>query len=416
MLILYRIIINIIFLLSPIILTFRLIKKKEDLKRFKEKFCFFTKKRVKGNLIWFHGASVGELLSIIPLLEKFEKNNNIKNILVTSNTLSSSNIIQKYKFKKVIHQFFPVDTNFLTNKFLDYWKPSSVYFIDSEIWPNMFFNLKRKNISINLINGRITKKTFSRWILFPNFSRKIFENFDLCLPSSKKSKEYLTKLGVKNTLYIGNLKFAQSESDKKRIDKKTKKFFRSKKIWCASSTHNHEEKICGLVHKRLKKRYNNLVTIIIPRHIERVKVIQNQLNDLNLVTHLHESNKKIQPHTDIYIVNSYGKTKSFYSFCKNVFLGGSLIKHGGQNPLEAIRYGCNVIHGPYISNFAEIYKFIKINKVSIKILSEKTMANALNTLFKKKTNSKTLHKKIKSICQKILNDTYKEINLKLNDF
>ena len=416
MLILYRIIINIIFLLSPIILTFRLIKKKEDLKRFKEKFCLFTKKRGKGNLIWFHGASVGELLSIIPLLEKFEKNKNIKNILVTSNTLSSSTIIQRYKFKKVIHQFFPVDTNFLTNKFLGYWKPSSVYFIDSEIWPNMFFNLKRKNISINLINGRITKKTFSRWILFPNFSRNIFESFDLCLPSSKKSKEYLTKLGVKNTLYIGNLKFAQSESDKNRIDAKTKKFFRSKKIWCASSTHNNEEKICGLVHKRLKKSYNNFVTIIIPRHIERVKVIEDQLNDLNLVTHLHESNKKIQPHTDIYIVNSYGKTKSFYNFCKNVFLGGSLIKHGGQNPLEAIRYGCNVIHGPYISNFAEIYKFLKINKVSIKILSEKTMANALNTLFKKKTNSKTLHKKIKSKGQKILNDTYKEINLKLNDF
>ena len=117
MLFLYRILINIIFLISPLIIIYRLIKKKEDIKRFKEKFCFFTKKNIYGKIVWFHGASVGELQSIVPLIERLGKSKDIKKILVTSNTLSSSKVIQKLRLKKVIHQFFPIDTNFHTKNF-----------------------------------------------------------------------------------------------------------------------------------------------------------------------------------------------------------------------------------------------------------------------------------------------------------
>ena len=149
MLIVYRIIINIVYLLSPIIVVLRLIKKKEDPKRFKEKFCFFTKRKIKGKLIWFHGASVGEFQSIVPLIEQYEKKKNITQILITTNTLSSSKVISNYKFKKVIHQFFPIDTNLNTQNFLNYWQPSLSLFIDSEIWPNMLLNLKKKKNSYN---------------------------------------------------------------------------------------------------------------------------------------------------------------------------------------------------------------------------------------------------------------------------
>ena len=137
MLFVYRILINLIFALSPLIILFRLFKKKEDPIRFKEKFCFFSQKRKKGKIIWFHGASVGEIQSIIPLIEKFQKNKKISQILLTSNTLSSAKVISKIKLKKVVHQFFPIDVNFISNKFLNYWKPSAAFFIDSEIWPNM---------------------------------------------------------------------------------------------------------------------------------------------------------------------------------------------------------------------------------------------------------------------------------------
>ena len=144
MLSLYRLLINLILIISPLIIFYRLIKKKESLLRFKEKFGFFSKSRLNGNILWFHGASVGEVQSIVPLIEKIEKNKEISQILITTNTLSSSKIIKKLKFKKVIHQFFPIDTNFHSKKFLNYWKPKAAFFIDSEIWPNTIMNLHKK--------------------------------------------------------------------------------------------------------------------------------------------------------------------------------------------------------------------------------------------------------------------------------
>ena len=139
----YRILINLILIFSPIIILVRIFKKKEDVNRFKEKFCFFSKKKVKKNLIWFHGASVGEISSIIPIVFKLEKRSDVDQILITSSTLSSSNVLKQFKFKKTIHQFFPIDTNRLSKIFLNYWKPSLAIFIDSEIWPNMILNLKK---------------------------------------------------------------------------------------------------------------------------------------------------------------------------------------------------------------------------------------------------------------------------------
>ena len=162
MILVYRLLINLVLIFSPLIILIRLIRKKEHPIRFKEKFTFFSKKRRKGNLIWFHGASVGELMSVIPLIEKLEREKNIKQILVTTSTLSSAKIFNKFKFKKTIHQFFPVDSNYLSKRFLTYWKPNLAIFIDSEIWPNMLTNLKKKTIYHILLNARVTKKSFKR--------------------------------------------------------------------------------------------------------------------------------------------------------------------------------------------------------------------------------------------------------------
>tara|TARA_B100000674_G_scaffold494080_1_gene517840 strand:- start:759 stop:2015 length:1257 start_codon:yes stop_codon:yes gene_type:complete len=416
MLIIYRFLINLIFLLSPLILIIRLLKKKEDVRRFKEKFCIFSKNRNSGKLLWFHGASVGEIQSITPLIEKLEKNKKIKTILITSNTLSSSKIFQKLKLKKTIHQFFPIDTNFLIKKFLNYWKPSAAFFVDSEIWPNTIYNLDKNKIPIILINGRITKSSFEKWKKLPSFSRDIFDKINLCFPSSKQSEKYLKQLGVKRIKFIGNLKFSQSENEKlSKSNNEIENFIKNKKTWCASSTHNTEELICGLVHKNLKKKYKNLLTFIIPRHIERTDAIIKELNDINLIIHTHEPKKKIPKNTDIYIVNSYGKTKSFYNICKNIFLGGSLIKHGGQNPLEATRYGCNILYGPNVDNFKEIYKFLDKLKISNKVNNHHQLSYRLNKMFLKKQSSKKKQYKLNSIGDKILNTTYEQVNLFLKN-
>jgi 3-deoxy-D-manno-octulosonic-acid transferase len=413
MLIVYRILINFIFILSPIIILIRLLKKKEDLHRFKEKIGFFSKRKKNGKLIWFHGASVGELQSVIPIIEILEKDKKISQILITSNTLSSSKVIKRYKFKKVIHQFFPIDQNLISKNFIDYWRPSLSLFIDSEIWPNMLTNLKKKNIPIILLNGRISKKTYKKWYFFESFSKSIIGKFNLCLSSNNKSKNYLKKLGANNVKFLGNLKFSQSENENISINKKFKKFISKKRVWCASSTHYSEEKICGVVHKKLSLKYKNLLTIIIPRHIDRIEEIKNQLEQIGLNVHIHESQKKIDNKTDIYLVNSYGTTKSFYSVCKNVFLGGSLINHGGQNPLEAVRYGCNILHGPNVENFDEIYEFLKKNKISNKINDDKKMIYYLEKFFSQKNSFKKTQKKIVLTGNKILKSTYNAILMNL---
>ena len=414
MLFVYRITINIILLISPIIIFVRLLQKKENPKRFKEKFCFFSKKKTKGQLIWFHGASIGEILSIIPLVEKLENNKDIKQILITSNTLSSSKILQNLKLKKTIHQFFPIDTNYHTQKFLNYWKPSIAIFVDSEIWPNMLTNIKEKPISLILLNGRITKKSFKKWKIFSSSAKMIFRKFDVCFSSSNKSKNYLRSLGVNKVKYIGNLKFSQAEKSVNDLNKNLKKIFLSRKIWCASSTHDSEEKICLEVHKKLKIRYKKLLTIIIPRHIHRTKEIINEANKLNLEIHTHSLTKAINKKTDIYLVDSFGQTKSFFKVCKTVFLGGSLIKHGGQNPLEAARYGCKIIHGPNVWNFDEIYSLLKKYNVSNKIRNPNQLSYGIDNMFKNKINSKNLETKVKNLGNKILNETLKEINFFIN--
>ena len=414
MLFIYRVFINIALILSPLIIFTRLLKKKEDLRRFKEKFVFNTKNKVKGKLIWFHGASVGEVLSIIPLVEKLEKNKKIKQILITSNTLSSSKILSNLKLKKTIHQFFPIDTNYHTQKFLDYWDPSVVFFIDSEIWPNMILNIKKRSTSLVLINARITTKSFKKWKIFSAEAKNLFEKFDLCISSNLKSIKYLKKLGAKKVKFFGNLKFSESEKNKVDLNKNLKNFFLTKKIWCASSTHNIEEKICANVHKKLKIKYKNLLTIIIPRHIHRTKEIIDQIKKLNLKVHLHNSKFKIRKDTDIYLVNSFGQTKSFFKICKTVFLGGSIIKHGGQNPLEAARFGCKILHGPNVWNFEEIYNLLKQYKVSSNVKNSNQLSFKLNKMLNNKNKHKNLEIKIKNLGNKILTSSLNEINFYIN--
>ena len=410
----YRTLANLIFLFSPIIILIRLLKRKEHPTRFKEKFSIHTKKKLAGKLIWFHGASVGEILSIIPLIKKLEKENSVKQILVTSNTLSSSKILSDFKLKKTIHQFFPIDTNHHSNKFLNYWKPSISIFIDSEIWPNMLYNIKKRSSSLVLMNARITSKSFKKWKIFSLSARKIFQKFDICLSSNLRSKNYLKSLGAKNIKYIGNLKFSQTEDSKTDLNKDIKKFFITKKIWCASSTHNSEEKICAETHKKLKTKYKNLLTIIIPRHVHRANEIKKEIQKLNLRVHIHNPKNKIDPQTDIYLVDSFGQTKSFFKVCKTVFLGGSIIEHGGQNPLEAVRYGCNVVHGPNVWNFEEIYSLLKKNEVSNKIMNSSQLTAKIDKILNMKTNSRNIEIKIKKLGDKILNSTFNEIDYFIN--
>jgi 3-deoxy-D-manno-octulosonic-acid transferase len=191
---LYQVILTIIILISPAIISFRIFKNKEHRSRYKEKFGFSSAERIDGKLIWFHGASVGEILSIIPLVKNYEKDKSINQILITSSTLSSSKIIKKFKLKKTIHQFYPLDHIFITQKFLKYWKPNIAIYIESEVWPSMFKELDKKKIPLILLNTRITKKSFNKWKIFPKFANQIFSKISLALPQNLETLKYLKLL------------------------------------------------------------------------------------------------------------------------------------------------------------------------------------------------------------------------------
>ncbi len=409
MIIFYELLIILLIILSPIIIIYRLIKKKEDFYRFKEKFCFFTKERGDGKIIWFHGSSVGEVNSIVPLIEKLEKKKTIKKILITSNTLSSYTILSKKKFKKTLHQFFPIDELFLVNRFLNYWRPNAAIFIESEIWPNMINAIKKKKIPLILLNARITKKSFYNWKKIIFYSKKIFSKFDISLTQNLETITYLKKLGAKKIKSLGNLKFVQTESLlNSNLTAFISKIFKNRLIWCAASTHNGEEKICANIHKKLRRKQNKLLTVIIPRHINRKNEIINELKSLQLKVVTFSSKKKIDKHTDIYLVDSYGDSKEFYSICNLVFLGGSIINHGGQNPLEAARFGCHVIHGPNIQNFKDIYYLLNKHNISHKIRNNNDMLNKVASSIGKKRNVKNKNKII-SMGNKFLKNNLKEL-------
>ena len=398
-------------------LFFRKLNNKEHPTRYREKLSKINISRDDGFLIWFHVASVGEAMSVLPLIESCIKELKIKKILITSITLSSGKILEKRfsQNEKVIHQFLPLDIPILVKKFLEHWKPNLSIFIDSEIWPNLIFQVKEKKIPLLLINARITKKTYNRWRFFKSFSKKIFEKFDLCITSNMESEKYLKALGAKNIKNFGNLKFSNTKNTLNiKLDSTLLDKLKNRVIWCAASTHSSEEIICAKAHLYIKKSFKNILTIIIPRHINRVTEINKELSDLNLKIILSSKIDQLDSSTDILLVDSYGEALKFYNISKCVFLGKSLIKSlikdSGQNPIEPARLGCKIFHGPNVSNFVEIYEYLKALGITREIKNSDELSLSLVEEFKKDdVKNDRIITKIENYGQNILNNVILEL-------
>ena len=406
----YNILTNLAIIISPIIIIYRILKGKEDLKRVGEKFSIYSQKK-NNKKVWIHAASVGELMSIIPIIRKLEKNKKIKNILLSTSTTSSAKIFNKLKLKKTCHVYFPLDNNYIVKRFINYWQPELAIFIDSEIWPNMFNNLRIKNIPIIIMNARITQRSFNRWQIFPKFSKQVFGKISLALPQNLETLKYLKLFKVKDIRIAGNLKYYGQKDNHAHSKKLLKNKFKNFKVWCAASTHYNEEILIGNLHKKLKKKEKKLITIIIPRHINRTNEIKEALNKLDLDYISHSSNQKIQKDTDIYLVDSYGESSRFYNLTNVSFVGGSIIKHGGQNPLEPARLGNYIVSGPNIKNFKEIYAFLN----NLKMSSFSSDILKMENLILKRLKNKTPNKNIKKII-KIGNDVLEKNLFYINKY
>ena len=416
MIFLYRILTFFLFPIFVIITYLRRFADKEDKIRFKEKISinesFFPKNK---KVVWIHAASIGETNSVLPLIQEIIKNNQKIFVLLTTTTLTSSQIVNKTELKQnnFQHRFFPLDVQFLVKKFLDYWKPETIIFVDSEVWPNYLLEISKRNIPLMLLNGRITTKSFKRWKIFPNLSKKIFNLYDLCLTASTESEKNLKSLGAKNVKFIGNLKFCVSASDK-NDNHKLKSFFNNYFIWCAASTHRGEEEIILKTHNLLKNKITNLLTIIIPRHIIRSKEVYDICNKLNLKGQIISKSDDIIEKSEILIINSIGEMAKYFYNCKSIFMGKSLLKNlikvGGQNPIEPAKCGCKIYHGPYVSNFREIYNYLNKKEIAYEVKNEIELSE---NIIKDFENNDYLNKKniedLNNYGEKILNLTTKEV-------
>ena len=392
------------YLLYPY-LYLRILKKKECPLRYKEKLGISLKTRNNGYLIWFHCSSIGELKSIFPIIDHYLKKNQI---LVTTSTLGSNEVFQKkyYNTNNIIHQYAPIDSPQIIKKFFKKWNPNIIFFTESEIWPNQIFYAKNNNIPIILLNARISNKSFIKWKLIKNSMNKILNCFDLILSQSNESADYFNYFGSNNIKILGNLKFVVSEDFENKEENLN---LQKRLVFIALSTHPTEEEVCIKIHSSLKSQYPNLLTIIIPRHINRIPEIQKIIVNTKLNFLITESLDNFENNTDILIINSYGNTKKILKSSKYVFIGGSLVDHGGQNPIEVAYNNSLIFHGPHVHNFTEIYNFLNKENIAFKINSGAELINQL----KEKINdyqNKNIKEKIIRMGDEILSSTIKELD------
>ena len=260
------------------------------------------------------------------------------------------------------------------------WKPNKIFFVDSEVWPNLILEAKKKKISIALINARITKKTFKRWSQISNFGKKIFNQFDLCICSNIETSIFLQKLEAKKVYKLGNLKLI-NKINLEKIKNINEEFLKRNQFWFAASTHKGEEEFCLNTHLKLRERYKKLITIIAPRHIQRVNEVKKLCNSYGLGSQILEENDYISGDKEIVILNSFGVLETFFKFSKSVFIGKSTLQElkevSGQNPIDAAYCGCKIYHGPFVYNFEEIYEILKNNNIAKEVKSHHDLANNL---------------------------------------
>lgn len=415
---LYRVFTTLSYPLLFVLLFIRRIQKKEDPTRYKEKI-FISKFNVKRNkqkkLIWFHAASIGEFKSILPIIEELNLNRDNLDFLVTTTTLSSSNLAKEEfkKFDNVQHRFLPFDVEFIIGKFIYLWSPYAIFLVDSEIWPNLIRKAKKYKIPIAIINARITLKTFKKWMLISDTAKKIFGLFDFCLTSNLETKKYLIELNGKNIFYTGNIKLI-GKIDESKINNINTEILKNKRFWVAASTHDSEEEFCLQTHLNLKEKYKDIITIIIPRHIDRAKNIKKLCDRFKLDVQILNKNEIILENKNIIIVKAFGVLLDYFKYSKSVFIGKSTVqkldKVSGQNPIDAVKLGCKVYHGPYVYNFKEIYDLLKKHNIAKKITNPNELSECLIkdlAEFKKKNKVNIV---IDNLGQKTLVDTMNNIN------
>lgn len=375
--------------IARLALKARLQTGKEDAERMGERMGRATLMRPAGPLIWIHGASVGESLSVLPLVERLSQKRPDAHFLVTTGTVTSAKLMAERLPNRATHQFIPLDHPAFVDAFLNHWKPDAAFFFESEFWPNLILKARRSVKMLALVNGRISPKSFERWTKRRQSIRYLLSSFDLIMAQDEQNADRLRQLSDREVLAFGNLKNAAAPLPCQAADiDRLRRAIGNRPIWLAASTHPGEEETVFDAHNLLKREFPDVLTLLAPRHPERGGELFDLAKNKGLNAQRRSIDKVPHPETSVYIADTLGELGLFYRLSAVSFVGGGLTNKGGHNPLEPARLGSAVLHGPNIFNFVETYGEMRSAGGAALVRNERELATAVRRLL---ADEKTRH-------------------------
>ena len=359
----------------------RLAQGKEHPKRFAERHGIASRSRPNGPLLWLHAASIGEAQSALALIRRILESDDNLNILLTTGTITSAEMLETRLPKRSFHQFVPVDRLPWVRRFLDHWRPDLAFWVESEFWPNLVIETQSRGIPAMLVNGRMSERSFANWRYAPRVIRNMLHGFTLCFAQTESEAKRLTALGALDVRYRGNLKFSAAPLpfDEDELAN-LKAALANRPIWLAASTHPGEEALVADVHAVLREKLPGLLTIVVPRHPRRGAELVLDLAGRGLNVGLRSETTEISSEDDIHIADTLGDLGLYYRLADVVFIGGSMGGHGGHNPLEAAQLDCAIIHGPDMGNFLTVAEQLAEANGAVCIADRHMLADAAHRL------------------------------------
>ncbi len=388
---LYRTVTNLFSPLIGLYLRRRRGIGKEHATRYPERLGIAGQARPSGRLIWMHGASVGEALSLLPLIDRVLEAVPNAHVLITTGTVTSAALLEARLPPRAIHQFVPVDRLTGVRRFLAHWRPDLVLWAESEFWPNLISETAASGVPLVLVNGRVSERSFTGWRRFPGLIRQVLSCFPLCLAQTEIDGDRLRTLGAATVAVPGNIKFAVPPLpvDANALSALTRAIG-ERPVWLAASTHPGEEAVAWRLHRRLAETHAGLLTIIVPRHPDRGDAVAMELRALGASVARRAANEPLEHATEVYIADTMGELGLFFRLAQAVFMGKSLSADGGQNPLEPARLGCAITYGPRMSNFVDMAERLEAADASVRVADENGLAAAIDELLSDAERRQTL--------------------------
>jgi 3-deoxy-D-manno-octulosonic-acid transferase len=377
----YRTITSLARPLAPLVLGLRRRQGKEDPARLPERLGRPGASRPAGPLAWFHAASVGETLSILPLISALAERRHSLSFLLTTGTVTSAKLAAQRLGPRTLHQFAPLDVPKYVRRFLDHWRPDLAVFTESEIWPNLILESSARGIPLTLVNARMTQRSYRRWRRGSGVARPLFSRFSLVLTQNEVLARRFRRLGAATAVASGNLKIDTPPPPVDELElNRLEAALEGRPLLLAAGTHEGEEGIVAEAHRELRRRFPDLITIIAPRHPERGPAIAEWLQSQGIAAVRRAPGELPTRACEVYVADTLGELGMLYKLATIAFIGGSLVDRGGHNPIEAVRHGAIVVTGPHWQNFKDTYEALLDRGGAVVVGSGVELANAVEPL------------------------------------